>query len=184
MMPSGQLVPGWWKAITGVPRLRLSGTGTVSIDVRDRDGTITPAFATTLDRQRRQDRLALLRRHPVAARAPSPAMLSRRSSDVCDRHACPGSRTALCRQIRSELSAGQATGAASVMTANADRLAISIMPNANGRLYYTGSGGGRWPLLPLYAGVARTLTGAECPAGDLYVTGQPAARAAHRGGVI
>jgi hypothetical protein len=39
----------------------------------------------------------------------------------------------------SELSAGQATGAASVMTANADRLAISIMPNANGRLYYTGA---------------------------------------------
>jgi hypothetical protein len=62
--------------------------------------------------------------------------------------------------------------AASVMTANADRLAISIMPNANGRLYYRG-GGGRWALLPLYAGVARTLTGAECPAGDLYVTGQP-----------
>lgn len=40
----GRLVPGWWKTITGVPRLRLSGTGTVSIDVRDYAGTVTTNF--------------------------------------------------------------------------------------------------------------------------------------------
>jgi hypothetical protein len=45
MIFPGPLVPGWWKAVSSVPRLRLSGTGTIAIDVRDRDGTITPVFS-------------------------------------------------------------------------------------------------------------------------------------------
>jgi hypothetical protein len=53
------------------------------------------------------------------------------------------------------------------MSANANRLALSIMPNANGRLYYTGNAEADGPYYPLYAGVARTLTGSECPAGDI-----------------
>lgn len=70
------------------------------------------------------------------------------------------------------LSAGQASGAAAVLPGNAARRALSIMPNADGRLYYTGPAATDGPYYPLYASVARTLTGADCPAGAIYVTGQ------------
>lgn len=39
----GPLVPGCWKAITGVPRLRLNGTGSVTIDARNSAGLVTAA---------------------------------------------------------------------------------------------------------------------------------------------
>jgi hypothetical protein len=73
-----------------------------------------------------------------------------------------------------DVSVRQAAGMDAVMSANANRLALSIMPNANGRLYYTGNAEADGPYYPLYAGVARTLTGSECPAGDIFVTGQSA----------
>jgi hypothetical protein len=71
------------------------------------------------------------------------------------------------------LSAAQAAGTALVLAANPARRALTIMPNADGRLYHTGSANADGPYWSLYAGVARTLTGPECPASDIYVTGQP-----------
>ena len=72
------------------------------------------------------------------------------------------------------LATNQAAGTALVLAANAARRALTIMPNADGRLYFTGSAAADGPYYPLYAGVARTISGAECPAGVIYVTGQTA----------
>lgn len=43
----GALVAGVWKPFTGLPRLLLNGTGTVTIDARNRAGTVTSAAYTT-----------------------------------------------------------------------------------------------------------------------------------------
>lgn len=43
----GALASGVWKPITGLPRLLLNGTGTVTIDARNRAGTVTSAAYTT-----------------------------------------------------------------------------------------------------------------------------------------
>lgn len=44
----GKLVPEWWKTVSGMPRLRLNGTGTIRIDARDAAGAITVgAYPTT-----------------------------------------------------------------------------------------------------------------------------------------
>lgn len=77
------------------------------------------------------------------------------------------------------LSAGQAAGTAPVLDADETRTAIFINPNVDGRLYFTGpatgsSGTYDGPYFNLYAGVPFVRTGAECPTGDLYVTGQAA----------
>lgn len=40
---SGPLVNGQWRVFGGLPRLQLTGTGTVSIDARDSGGTISTA---------------------------------------------------------------------------------------------------------------------------------------------
>jgi hypothetical protein len=42
----GPLIAGAWKRIFSLPRLLLSGTGTVTIDARNRAGTVAPAVAT------------------------------------------------------------------------------------------------------------------------------------------
>lgn len=43
------LVAGTWYKFTGLPRLLLNGTGTVTIDARNRAGTVTTAvYSTTL----------------------------------------------------------------------------------------------------------------------------------------
>jgi hypothetical protein len=39
--PVGPLTSGVWRSTTGLPRLRLTGTGTVAIDARDSLGTVT-----------------------------------------------------------------------------------------------------------------------------------------------
>lgn len=45
----GPLLSATWKPITGMPRLLLNGTGTVSIDAKNRAGTITSAvYSITL----------------------------------------------------------------------------------------------------------------------------------------
>lgn len=72
------------------------------------------------------------------------------------------------------LTAGQASGAESVVGANEYRRGVAFMPNADGRLYYTGPAAADGPYYSLYAGVTRTLTGADCPSGAIYVTGQTA----------
>lgn len=72
------------------------------------------------------------------------------------------------------LSGGQAAGTSAVLAANASRRALAIMPNADGRMYFTSSASADGPYWPLYAGVMRTLSGAQCPAGDIFVTGQAA----------
>jgi hypothetical protein len=74
----------------------------------------------------------------------------------------------------SSLSSGQAAGTTLVLAANASRRALTIMPNADGRMYYTGNAATDGPYWPLYANVARALSGAQCPAGDIFVTGQAA----------
>lgn len=43
----GPLTAGVWEPVTGLPRLLLNGTGTVSIDTKNRAGTITAAVYTT-----------------------------------------------------------------------------------------------------------------------------------------
>ena len=73
------------------------------------------------------------------------------------------------------LSAGQAAGTASVAPADATRSAIFINPNADGRVYFTGDAAADGPYYSLYAGVPFLRTGAECPQGALFVTGQTAA---------
>lgn len=74
------------------------------------------------------------------------------------------------------LSAGQAAGTTAVITANAARRAIAITPAADGRLYIASSAGAGF-YWPLYAGVTRMLSGADCPTNALFVTGQTAAAA-------
>jgi hypothetical protein len=45
----GRLVPGLWRAVLPFARLRLSGTGTITIDARDASGAVTTAvWSTTL----------------------------------------------------------------------------------------------------------------------------------------
>lgn len=43
----GALASGVWKPCTGLPRLLLNGTGTVTIDARNRAGSVTSAAYTT-----------------------------------------------------------------------------------------------------------------------------------------
>ena len=42
----GALIDGAWKRVSGLPRLRLNGTGTVTIDARNLAGTITTGVFT------------------------------------------------------------------------------------------------------------------------------------------
>jgi hypothetical protein len=78
----GPLLPGWWKAVSSVPRLRLSGTGTIAIDVRNRDGTITPnVFPARSPQQADKSPGPFWVTTRSRRGSPSPAMLSRRSSD-------------------------------------------------------------------------------------------------------
>lgn len=72
------------------------------------------------------------------------------------------------------LSAGQAAGTALVQPANPTRKGLAIVPNADGRLYYTGSATADGVYHSLYAGVHKVLTGPDCPTGAIYVTGQVA----------
>lgn len=45
----GALVADTWRPVTGLPRLLLNGTGTVTIDARNRAGTVTTAvYSNTL----------------------------------------------------------------------------------------------------------------------------------------
>jgi len=74
------------------------------------------------------------------------------------------------------LSATQAAGTASVIAANANRRVFAITPTNDGRLY-TASAAGNAFYWPLYAGVTRVLSGADCPTNALFVTGQTAATA-------
>lgn len=72
------------------------------------------------------------------------------------------------------LSAGQAAGTASVLSANSSRRALMIIPNADGSLYFTGSATVDGPYYPVYAGVGFSLIGGECPTGAIFITGQTA----------
>jgi hypothetical protein len=60
-----------------------------------------------------------------------------------------------------------------VMSANANRLALSIMPNANGRLYYTGNAEADGPYYPLYRRRAHAHR-VRVPGRRHLVTGQSA----------
>lgn len=70
------------------------------------------------------------------------------------------------------LSAGQAAGTSPVIAANPNRTGITITPNADGRVYFSGDATADGPYFQLYAGVTMTRVGGECPTGALYVTGQ------------
>lgn len=72
------------------------------------------------------------------------------------------------------LSAGQAAGTAQALSANPARKGLTITPNADGRLYFTGTATADGPYLQLYAGVTMTRVGGDCPTGAIYVTGQTA----------
>jgi len=74
------------------------------------------------------------------------------------------------------LSLTQAAGTASVIAANATRKVFAITPTTDGRLYIASAAGNGF-YWPLYAGVTRVLSGAECPTNALFVTGQTAATA-------
>lgn len=80
------------------------------------------------------------------------------------------------------LSAGQASGSAPVLAANPNRTGIAITPNADGRVYFTGTASADGPYFQLYAGVTFMRVGGECPTGDIYVTGQGATGAKLRMG--
>ena len=81
--------------------------------------------------------------------------------------------TALTDRTVPALSAGQAAGTASVIDSNPARRAIMITPVNDGRLYIASAVGAGF-YWPLYAGVTKSLTGADCPTNTLFVTGQPA----------
>jgi hypothetical protein len=69
------------------------------------------------------------------------------------------------------LSSGQAAGTSSVIASNVNRKIIAITPANDGRLYIASAAGNGF-FWPLYAGVTRTLSGADCPTNALFVTGQ------------
>lgn len=74
------------------------------------------------------------------------------------------------------LSAARAAGTTSVIVANANRRVFAITPAADGRLYIASAAGNGF-YWPLYAGVTRVLSGADCPTNALFVTGQTAGTA-------
>lgn len=86
------------------------------------------------------------------------------------------SATAMVDVSVASLSAGQAAGTASVIAANSARHLIAITPTNDGRLYISSAAGNGF-YWPLYAGVTRVLSGADCPTNALFVTGQTAGTA-------
>lgn len=78
--------------------------------------------------------------------------------------------------VSATLSAGQAAGTTAALGANPNRTGIAITPNADGRVYFTGSATADGPYFQLYAGVTFMRVGGECPTGALFVTGQGTAK--------
>jgi hypothetical protein len=74
------------------------------------------------------------------------------------------------------LSAARAAGTTSVIAANPARRVLAITPTNDGRLYIASAAGNGF-YWPLYAGVTRVLSGADCPTNALFVTGQTAGTA-------
>lgn len=67
------------------------------------------------------------------------------------------------------LSSGQAAGTASVIAANTARLSLILRAEKDCAIAFeSGAAAG---VISLYAGLPRTLTGADCPANALYVLG-------------
>jgi hypothetical protein len=78
----GRLVPGLWRAVLPFARLRLSGTGTITIDARDASGAVTTAvWSTTLAGSNGTIFYPSSPRRPSQFARRSRAMSMRRSSD-------------------------------------------------------------------------------------------------------
>ena len=84
--------------------------------------------------------------------------------------------TAFIDRSISALSASQAAGTALVIAANANRRVFAITSTNDGSLYIASAAGNGF-YWPLYAGVARVFSGADCPTNALFVTGQTVATA-------
>jgi hypothetical protein len=136
---------------TTLPALDAGGTVRPRTFRQEDDGAGGLKF-TAMGLEHPEQRAALIEAVLAAARAPGTAFADR-SVPV--------------------ISASQAAGTASVLPANASRKVLALTPVADGRLYIASAAGGGF-YWPLYAGVTKSLTGAECPTNALFVTGQPA----------
>lgn len=84
--------------------------------------------------------------------------------------------TAFADRSIASLSVTQAAGTAAALAANPQRRVLAITPASDGRLYIASAAGNGF-YWPLYAGVTRVLSGADCPTNALFVTGQTAGTA-------